>query len=553
MKFDNVNWENVFMMCNRKLVMSVFILLALFFFSSVVAGAEKIPFLQNETISEIRDKITANGYSFTVSENWVTRLSVEERRKLLSRHAPLVPRRLGRVDDGPLVVRSVTEIPASFDWRDVAGHSYIGPIRDQGSCGSCYAFGACAAAEGVYNYAMGKYDDECLDLSEAFLAFCLDQYYDGFDGCRGASYDYEELQALVDLGVCLEASYPYSAVDEGCVDGSEDALRAKYAGWYRIPCGDIMAIKSALMTYGVLDVAVQATSAFVAYESGVFVDSTTECGYDPCYYAVTNHAVALVGWEDTSLDGDGYWILRNSWGSDWGENGYMKIAYRSAHVACAACYMVYSPLLGSISGAKWNDYDGDGVWNTGEPGLAGWKIFIDINFNNQWGAGEIYALTDANGEYSFTGLDLIGNYVIAEEQQDGWSQTFPFPDPGATEAVHTVDLGVGDVVTDINFANQGPSASVTVKVVGTPSEYCDFIQDAYDFVGNGGGGDPGVIQMQIGNFVESPVFDEPVNISLHGGFDSDFSEQVGVTNLFGSLTVAAGSVTFERIVIQGAL
>ncbi len=546
-KMDSIIW-------NRRVVVFVVVFWSLFLFSGVVAGAEKLPFLQNETISEIRDKIIANGYQFTVSENWVTRLSVEERRKLLSRHAPPASRyHLRSVDDGPLVVRSATELPASFDWRDVAGHSYIGPIRDQGYCGSCYAFGACAAAEGVYNYAMGKYDDECLDLSEAFLAFCLDQHYDGYNGCDGSDYDYDELQALVDLGVCLEASYPYSDVDEGCVDGSEDALRAKYAGWYRILCGDVRAIKSALMTYGVLDVAVLVTSAFEAYQSGVFVDSNTECGCDPCYYTDTNHCVALVGWEDTSFNGDGYWILRNSWGRSWGEDGYMRIAYRSAHVACEACYVIYKPLLGRISGAKWNDYDGDGLWDTGEPGLAGWKIFIDINFNNQWDEGEIYALTDANGEYLFTGLDLIGTYVIAEEQQDGWSQTFPLPDTGATEAVHTVDLGAGDVVTDINFANQEPSASDTVKVLGAIPAYYDFIQDAYDFVGNGGGGDPGVIQMQIGNFLESPVFDDPVNISLNGGFDSDFSELVGVSNIFGNLTIEAGSVTLERIVIQGVL
>ncbi len=328
----------------RKLFMSFFLVLAsLCFFSGVVVGADKVPFSEDDTISEIRDKIVTNGYQFTVTENWVTRLPLTDRRKLLSRHAPLTPTyRSADAGFGPLLVRLSEELPSSFDWRDFQGHRYIGPIRNQGGCGSCYAFGACAAAEGVYNVALGKYDLNCLDLSEAFLAFCLDHYYDGYEGCLGSDYDYQELDALVERGVCLEVDYPYSGVDEGCGLGSKEAARAKFDGWYRVPCGDIIAIKSAIMAYGVVAGAVFVTSAFEAYQSGIFSDSLTECSYTPCYYTSTNHCIALVGWQDTSLDGDGYWILRNSWGSSWGEDGYMRIAYRSAHVACEACYMVYT-------------------------------------------------------------------------------------------------------------------------------------------------------------------------------------------------------------------
>ncbi|MEA3333740.1 MAG: C1 family peptidase [Pseudomonadota bacterium] len=328
---------------NKLVAMFVFVLGSLFLFSGAVVGAEKIPFSQDETISEIREKIVTNGYKFTVADNWVTRLPLAERHKLLSRHAPLSPNyRSGSADFGPLRVLSEDELPESFDWRDFEGRSYIGPVRNQGSCGACYAFGACAAAEGTYNVALGKYDFDCLDLSEAFLAFCLDQYYDGYSGCEGSDYDYRELAALVERGVCLEEAYPYTGVDQGCVAGSEEAVRVKFSGWHRISCGDIAAIKSAIMTYGVLDAAVEVTSAFEAYQSGVFSDSNTECDSEPCYYTSTNHCVALVGWQDTNTKGGGYWILRNSWGSSWGEDGYMRIAYRSAHVACETCYMVYN-------------------------------------------------------------------------------------------------------------------------------------------------------------------------------------------------------------------
>lgn len=352
--------QELFLFCRRAVsCLSLSLGIIFIVFSFAVAETEKIPFLADDSIAEIQAKIAANGFSFTVAPNWVTRLPRVERQKLLSRHPSLSLdyQASDSFEAGPLVVRSEEELPDSFDWRNFQGNSYIGPVRNQGGCGSCYAFGACAAAEGTYNVALGKFNGNCLDLSEAFLAFCLDQYYSGYSGCQGSSYDYEELDALVERGVCLETVYPYSEVDEGCISGSEEAPRAIFDGWYRISCGDIAAIKSAIITYGVLDAAVEVSSAFEAYQSGIFADSNTECGYDPCYYTSTNHCIALVGWQDTSPDGDGYWILRNSWGSDWGEDGYMRIAYRSAHVACEACYLVYSGPEITSSGEIFVNYD----------------------------------------------------------------------------------------------------------------------------------------------------------------------------------------------------
>jgi len=91
------------------------------------------------------------------------------------------------------------------------------------------------------------------------------------------------------------------------------------------------------MTYGVVDAAVYVGSAFAAYSRGIYQDLNTSCDSSPCYNAITNHAIAIVGWNDNG--GDGYWILRNSWGTSWGENGYMRIKYTSARVACAAVYL----------------------------------------------------------------------------------------------------------------------------------------------------------------------------------------------------------------------
>ena len=163
----------------------------------------KLPFEPGDTLEEIRYKIDYNGYDFTVSENHISRMSEEEKATLLGKHRSRFPgKKVVSTGPGPLIDQlGKKTLPSSFDWRSYNGHYYIGPILDQGDCGSCYAFGAAAAAEGTYNWANGLYDGSCIDFSEAFIAFCLSDHYSAhFDGCDGADYDYKELEALVSPG-----------------------------------------------------------------------------------------------------------------------------------------------------------------------------------------------------------------------------------------------------------------------------------------------------------------------------------------------------------------
>ena len=314
-------------------------------FGSVEGDRQKIPFLPEDDLSLIRDKIKANGYNFTVSSNWVVELSRERRARLRTRRYPTTVLRRERATSGlgPLAANLGRSLPDCFDWRNVNGCSYIGPVRHQGSCGACYAFGACAAAEGTYNLVTKNYNENCVDFSEAFITFCLDPLYDGFDGCTGSDYEYEELDALVNEGVCYEGLFPYNPLAHNC-PLELTVPTVKFDSWHRLPCNDIIAIKAAICFFGVIDVSVLTNPAFDAYESGIYEDSVTLCQDDysvSCYYAATDHVVSLVGWDDNG--GDGYWILRNSWGVNWGEAGYMRIKYCSAHVACAACYLVCTP------------------------------------------------------------------------------------------------------------------------------------------------------------------------------------------------------------------
>ena len=236
-------------------------------------------------------------------------------------------------------------LPTSFDWRSYNGHSYIGSVRDQGSCGDCYAFGATACAEETYNFATGKYDSNTADFSEGYIAWCLGSmsaYSSHFNGCGGADYDYMELQALCDIGTVNESYFPYSqSTSQTCPTAATNAPKTKFTGWYRVACSDENAIKTAIMTYGVVDAAVYVSTAFQNYTGGVFSDASTACSGSPCYNTTTNHAISLVGWGTDATKGD-YWILRNSWGSSWGESGYMRIAVTSARIACSVCYMTYT-------------------------------------------------------------------------------------------------------------------------------------------------------------------------------------------------------------------
>ena len=329
-----------------KVMPLVFLAILFFLLGGLSLADDSLAFQATDTLEEIQEKIELNGYSFTVSGNPVFSLPLEQRERLFSRH-PTDPglARKAFDDPGPLPEHLGLPLPSTFDWRDVGGRAYIGPVRNQAQCGSCFAFGAIAAAEGTYNRATDSYGANAADFSEAFLAFCLgEQYYNHFYGCEGADYEYMELQALVDYGVITETVYPYTDdEDQICTIDPYPPLIG-FQSWHRIGCQDIEAIKTAIMTYGVIDAAVYVTSAFQAYESGVYEDSNNTCdaGGDACYYATTNHAIALVGWDDNPPEGgEGCWILRNSWGDTWGESGYMRIRYTSAAVSCAATYLVY--------------------------------------------------------------------------------------------------------------------------------------------------------------------------------------------------------------------
>ncbi|MBN1955443.1 MAG: protease inhibitor I42 family protein [Anaerolineae bacterium] len=219
----------------------------------------------------------------------------------------------------------ILELPSSYNWCTNGGCT---PVRDQGNCGSCWAFGTVGPLES----AILINDGASRDLSEQYLVSCN---VDGW-GCNGGwwAHDYHEWKIPPGenaAGAVYENNFPYAAQDLPC--DSPYTHNELIDSWAYIgsdssvPATD--AIKQAILTYGPVSAAVCVDSGFQSYSGGVFNPRK------PCNSV--NHAIVLVGWDDSM----GAWLLRNSWGTGWGENGYMWIAYGKSKVGYSANYVVY--------------------------------------------------------------------------------------------------------------------------------------------------------------------------------------------------------------------
>jgi len=200
-----------------------------------------------------------------------------------------------------------TDLPPSIDWR-VEGA--VTPVKHQGNCGSCWAFSAVAAVEGITQIKTGK----LISLSEQELLDCDTSGENR--GCSGGHMA-KAFEFIADNeGLSAEANYAYKALTANTCDAKRSlSHHVAINGYEDVPSNDEEALLKAVANQPV-SVAIDAGSyAFQLYSSGVFTGS---CGTD------LNHAVTIVGY-GTESDGTKYWLVKNSWGSSWGENGYMKM------------------------------------------------------------------------------------------------------------------------------------------------------------------------------------------------------------------------------------
>jgi len=217
---------------------------------------------------------------------------------------------------------------SSRDWRSVSG--VVTPVKNQGSCGSCWAFATTGTLEG--QWALKK--RRSVSLSEQQLVDCSRRY--GNNGCHGGlmpnAYKY-----IHDAGgIESEASYPYRARDMTCYFDRRKAV-ATVSGYRNIPRGDEHSLTDAVDHVGPVAVAIMVTANFQSYHSGVFVDHT-------CNSQQLNHGVLVVGFGHDARSGLDYYIVKNSWGPNFGERGYIRMA-RNYHNMCGIVTLASYPVV----------------------------------------------------------------------------------------------------------------------------------------------------------------------------------------------------------------
>ena len=255
--------------------------------------------------NKISDKL-----GFTLAMNQFADLDNSEFKRMngLLRPDPSRPR------DDRLVNFNVEDLPATVDWRT---KNVVTPVKNQGSCGSCWAFSATGSLEGQHAIKTKN----LVSLSEQQLVDCSGSF--GNHGCQGGLPDFAFKYIASVKGDDTEASYPYTAKNgKKCLYNASN-VGASDTSYKDIPSKDENALKEAVANVGPISVGMDASHiSLQLYHSGI---------YDPwflCSQTHLDHGVLVVGYgSEKFLDifTRDYWLVKNSWGAGWGEKGYFKI------------------------------------------------------------------------------------------------------------------------------------------------------------------------------------------------------------------------------------
>jgi hypothetical protein len=391
-------------------------------------------------IQALREQGEREGWTFEVAENEATAYPLSQ---LCGFFQPEGWEDLTHWDPG----MATRDLPAYFDWRDVDGCT---PVKNQASCGSCWAF----ATVGPLECNIKIKDGITVNLSEQWLVSCNT---DGW-GCDGGFMAHMYHQWKTDpcggTGAVMESYFPYVAYDASC--------NCPYPHEYLIDSwayigGGTAGMKQAILDYGPISVGVYANSAMQAYDGGIF---------NGCQSYSCNHAVVLVGWDDNQ--GGGVWFMRNSWGTGWGEDGgYMRIPYGCSNIGDSACYVVYGGTVPSLA----FEYP-DGLPDMVDPGV---ETRIRVNVLPDEGtpvpdSGRIHRSKNGAG-YFIEWMDVVGTnqyegVLPAADCFDHWNFYFSVEESGGEEVydpsyapatVYSTVVATGySVLLDDNFeTNQG--------------------------------------------------------------------------------------------------
>jgi len=202
-----------------------------------------------------------------------------------------------------LAPESPNAAPAQVDWRSKGA---VTPVKDQAQCGSCWAFSATGSMEGAVQIASGT----LVSLSEQQLVDCSQSF--GNQGCEGGLMD-QGFEYIIANGITGENNYPYTAADGTCQTGKPVLARLK--SYVDVTAGSEAALLQAV-ALGPVSVAIEADQqCFQFYSGGILSDPS--CGTQ------LDHGVLAVGYG--TAGSQDFWIVKNSWGSSWGESGYIRM------------------------------------------------------------------------------------------------------------------------------------------------------------------------------------------------------------------------------------
>lgn len=232
-------------------------------------------------------------------------------RKIISDRAPLeLTGKLNpNIDFKTEVMGIIKTAPSSFDWRNYSGQDWTTSVRNQLGCGSCWAFSSVGIVESKININLNNatFDN---DLSEQ------DVITNNLGGanCSGG-FEIDALNYIKDTGIVSESCMPYTASNSGtmCAEGITE--KTKIGNYVQIS-PNLNAIKTAIATNGPITAYLLVLDTFNDYSNGIYNSSGAE------YYEGL-HSISIIGYNDA----EEYWIVKNSWGTGWGEEGYIRISY----------------------------------------------------------------------------------------------------------------------------------------------------------------------------------------------------------------------------------
>ncbi|XP_036411106.1 cathepsin S-like [Megalops cyprinoides] len=263
-------------------------------------------------------------YSFTMGLNHLSDMTLEEVNATLNGLSDSED--LYRYGNLTFTPPSNVALPQAVDWRD---KGMVSPVRNQGACGSCWAFSVVGALEGQMKKQTGK----LVPLSPQNLVDCSTSY--GNHGCKGGYLSKAFNYIIGNKGIDSDSFYPYKFREGKCRYSVKG--RAAYCSGFRIlPRGNEKALQYAAANIGPVSVGINAMlPSFYHYRGGLYNEPL-------CTSKKTNHAVLVVGYGTDK--GQDFWLVKNSWGTAWGEKGYIRMARNKNNLCGIANFPIFPTL-----------------------------------------------------------------------------------------------------------------------------------------------------------------------------------------------------------------